>query len=232
MLQSNQQVLASPIAEADVSRSKETAAPALTNRTFDELSIGDSASLVRIVGRDDIELFAAVSGDVNPAHLDKVFASTDLFGHVVAHGMWTGALISALLGTRLPGPGTIYLGQDLRFRKPVSPGDTITATVTVKEKRPEKRIVILDARCTNQSGDEVLTGAATVIAPASKLTWPRPALPEVTLRHHDRYESFVKEARDLPPMTTAVVYPCSPDAILAAIEGRSEGLVGPDPDRA
>ncbi len=227
MPQSNQQVVVSPIDEAGVSRSKETGGLALTNRTFDELSIGDSASLVRIVGRDDIELFAAVSGDVNPAHLDKVFASTDLFGHIVAHGMWTGALISALLGTRLPGPGTIYLGQDLRFRKPVSPGDTITATVTVQEKRPEKRIVILNARCTNQSGDEVLTGTATVIAPATKITWPRPALPEVTLRHHDRYENFVKEARDLPPMSTAVVYPCSPDAILAAIEGHSEGLLDP-----
>src|SRR5271166_971378 len=175
----------------------------LANRTFDELTVGDTASLVRIVGRDDIDLFAAVSGDLNPAHLDAVFASTDLFGHVVAHGMWTGALISALLGTRLPGPGTIYLGQDLRFRKPVAPGDTITATVTVQEKRAEKRIVLLNARCTNQTGDEVLTGTATVIAPADKVTWPTPTLPEVTLRHHDRYESFVKEARELPPMSAA-----------------------------
>src|SRR6516164_8865439 len=112
----------------------------LENRTFNELKIGDSASLVRIVGRDDIDLFAAVSGDVNPAHLDATFAATDLFGHVVAHGMWTAALVSAVLGTKLPGPGTIYLEQDLRFRRPTGPGDTITVTVTVKEKRPEKRI--------------------------------------------------------------------------------------------
>ncbi|KAF0131093.1 MAG: acetoacetyl-CoA reductase [Xanthobacteraceae bacterium] len=118
----------------------------LRNRTFDDLAIGESASLVRVVGRDDIDLFATVSGDVNPAHLDPVFASTDFFGHVVAHGMWTGALVSAVLGTKLPGPGTIYLEQDLRFRKPVSPGDTITVTVTVREKRPEKRVVILDTR--------------------------------------------------------------------------------------
>ena len=104
----------------------------LRNRTFDELMVGDSASLVRIVGRDDIDLFAAVSGDVNPAHLDATFAATDLFGHVVAHGMWTAALVSALLGTKLPGPGTIYLGQDLRFSRPVAPGDTITVAATVK----------------------------------------------------------------------------------------------------
>ena len=94
----------------------------ISNCPFDELRVGDTASLVRIVGRDDIDLFAAVSGDLNPTHLDKVFASTDLFGHVVAHGMWTASLISALLGTRLPGPGTIYLEQDLHFRKPVALG--------------------------------------------------------------------------------------------------------------
>lgn len=199
----------------------------LSNRTFDELNLGDSASLVRIVGRDDIDLFAAVSGDLNPAHLDKTFAATDLFGHVIAHGMWTAALISAVLGTRLPGPGTIYLGQDLRFRKPVAPGDTITATVTVREKRAEKRIVLLDARCTNQAGDEVLTGTATVIAPTDKVTWPKPGLPDITLRRHDRYEAFVTEARKLPPMRVAIVHPCSPDAILAAVEGRTAELFEP-----
>lgn len=109
----------------------------LRNRTFDELRPGDTASIVRLVGRDDIDLFAAVSGDLNPAHLDAAFARTGLFGHVVAHGMWTAALVSAVLGTRLPGPGTIYLGQDLRFLKPVVPGDTITATVTVTESGPK-----------------------------------------------------------------------------------------------
>ena len=82
----------------------------LRNRTFDELRIGGSASLVRVVGRDDIDPFAAVSGDVNPAHLDAAFAATNQFGHIVAHRMWTGALISAVLGTKPPWPGTIYLG--------------------------------------------------------------------------------------------------------------------------
>ena len=77
-----------------------------------------------------------------------------MFGHVVVQGMWTAGLISALLGTRLPGPGTIYLDQDLQFRHPVVPGDVVTATVTVKEKRADKRIVLLDTRCTNQRGDD------------------------------------------------------------------------------
>jgi len=172
----------------------------LVNRTFDELSIGETASLRRLVNPDDIKLFAAVSGDVNPAHLDAQYAAGDIFGHVVIHGMWTGALISTLLGTQLPGPGTIYLGQDLRFRKPVSPGDTITATVSVQEKRADKRIVLFDTRCTNQDGQEVLTGTATVIAPAEKLSLRRMAVPEVELRRHAGFERFLREASDTPPI--------------------------------
>jgi phosphate acetyltransferase len=199
----------------------------LENRTFDELQVGDSASLVRIVGRDDIDLFAAVSGDVNPAHLDAAFAATDLFGHIVAHGMWTAALVSAVLGTKLPGPGTIYLGQELRFLKPVAPGDTITVTVTVKEKRPEKHIVLLATNASNQSGKEVLSGTATVVAPANKIEWPRSTLPKVTLRRQDRYEAFVKRARDLPALRAAIVHPCSAEAILGAVEVQREGLLDP-----
>ncbi|MCX5518611.1 bifunctional enoyl-CoA hydratase/phosphate acetyltransferase [Kaistia defluvii] len=199
----------------------------LRNRTFDDLTIGESASLVRVVGRDDIDLFATVSGDVNPAHLDPVFASTDIFGHIVAHGMWTGALVSAVLGTKLPGPGTIYLEQDLRFRKPVSPGDTITVTVIVREKWPEQRIVVLDTRCANQRGEEVLNGSATVLAPDRTVEWPRAKLPDVALVRRHRYEHFVNEARALPVLKAAIVHPCSPDAILAAVELRNEGLLEP-----
>ncbi|MFP3183270.1 MAG: bifunctional enoyl-CoA hydratase/phosphate acetyltransferase, partial [Paraburkholderia sp.] len=199
----------------------------LRNRTFDELAIGESASLVRIAGQNDIDLFAAMSGDVNPAHMDAAFASTDLFGHVVVHGMWTGALISALLGTRLPGPGTIYLDQTLQFRHPVTPGDTITATVTVKEKRAEKRIVLLDTVCANQKGEVVLLGVATVIAPATPIVLPAMPRPEAAVRRHDRYEAFIRDARLRPALRTAIVHPCSPDAIRAALTARDEGLLDP-----
>ena len=96
----------------------------IRNRTFDEIAVGDSASLRRTLTKADIELFAAMSGDVNPAHVDEQYARSGMFHHVVAHGMWGGSLISTLLGTELPGPGTIYLGQDLRFRHPVALGDT------------------------------------------------------------------------------------------------------------
>lgn len=199
----------------------------LRNRTFDEIQTGDTASIVRLVGQDDIDLFAAVSGDENPAHLDAAFAKTGLFGHVVAHGMWTAALVSAVLGTRLPGPGTIYLGQELHFLKPVAPGDTITATVTVKEKQSQKRIVLLDTVCTNRAGDVVLKGTATVIAPDTPIEWPRTRLPDISLRRHDRYEAFVKRARDFPAIRAAVVHPCSAAAITGALEAHEAGLLEP-----
>jgi phosphate acetyltransferase len=199
----------------------------LKNKTFDEIQIGDEASLAHVVGRDDIALFAAVSGDENPAHLDEKYASADTFGHIVAHGMWSGALVSAVLGTKLPGPGTVYLGQDLKFLTPVTPGDTITATVTVREKRPGKRIVLLDTVCTNQKGDKVLSGIATVMAPHEAVEWPRTKLPDVSIRRHDRYDAFVMEARSQPAISAAIVHPCSPEAILGAIEVRNEGLLEP-----
>lgn len=199
----------------------------LRNRTFEELQPGDTASIVRVVGRDDIELFATVSGDVNPSHLDANFAAAGRFGDIVAHGMWTAELVSAVLGTKLPGPGTIYLGQDIRFLKPVAPGDTITAIATVQEKRADKQIVTLSTVCTNQSGEEVLSGTATVIAPDRSIEWPRSRLPDVSLRRHDRYESFIRRARDLPPARAAIVHPCSAAAIAGALEARDEGLLEP-----
>ncbi|MFD2262944.1 bifunctional enoyl-CoA hydratase/phosphate acetyltransferase [Lacibacterium aquatile] len=199
----------------------------LRNHTFAELEIGAKASLSRTVGRDDIELFATVSGDRNPAHLDSVFAANDRFGHVVAHGMWTAALVSAVLGTRLPGPGTIYLGQDLKFRQPVLPGDTITAEVTVVGKQRDKRIITLDTVCRNQRGEAVLLGSATVIAPESVIEWPAMPLPQVYLRRHDRYEALITQAKSLPPLRTAVVHPCSAEAVQAVAEGKSEGLLDP-----
>jgi acyl dehydratase len=129
----------------------------IKNRTFEELKVGDSASLSHTVTQRDIDLFATVTGDVNPAHVDPAYAATDMFHHIIIQGMWGAGLISATLGTRLPGPGTIYLGQDLRFTYPVSIGDTITSTVTVRENKPAKGDVVLDCVCSNQTGKVVIT---------------------------------------------------------------------------
>src|SRR5208282_2841057 len=114
----------------------------IENRTFDELALGDSASLVRTLTYKDVEVFAIMSGDINPAHVDEDFAKSDMFHKIIAHGMWGGALISTVLGTQLPGPGAIYLGQSLRFRRPVGLGDTIVVSVRVAEMDAEKHRVM------------------------------------------------------------------------------------------
>ena len=164
----------------------------IENRTFDEIAIGETASLSRTLSKEDIELFAAMSGDVNPAHMDEDYAKDDIFHGVIAHGMWGGALVSTVLGTLLPGPGTIYLGQDLRFRRPVRIGDTVTVSVTAKEKRPEKKIVIFDCHCVNQDGKDVISGTAEVIAPAEKVSRDRIEAPEFVLQNHDRYQQLAR----------------------------------------
>ena len=153
----------------------------MENRTFDEIAIGESASVTREVTRADIALFAAVSGDVNPAHLDDAYAAGTRFQTVIIHGMWGGAAISSLLGTRLPGPGTIYLSQSLAFKRPVAIGDRITFRITAKAKRDDKKLVTFDCVATNQRGDKVIEGEAVVLAPSEKLTPATPALPTVTL---------------------------------------------------
>src|SRR5919206_3645362 len=144
----------------------------IENRTYDEIKVGDSASLTRTLRPEDIQLFAVMSGDVNPAHVDPEYAHSSMFHEVIAHGMWGGALISTVLGTEFPGPGTIYLGQNLRFRRPVKVGDTITIKVTAKEKDAKGRVV-LDTECVNQDGEVVVSGTADVIAPKEKVRRPR-----------------------------------------------------------
>jgi phosphate acetyltransferase len=199
----------------------------IENRTFEEIAIGDTASLTRTLTGDDIALFAVMSGDVNPAHLDLAYAKESMFHRIIAHGMWGGALLSAVLGTKLPGPGTIYLGQDLKFWKPVGVGDTITVTVTAKEKRPEKHVVVFDCRCVNQQGDEVITGKAVTIAPDQKIRRPRVALPEVHLQRHDKYQELIDRCAALEPISTAVVHPCDRVSLEGAVRAAEARLIVP-----
>lgn len=131
---------------------------------FDDLSVGQTAEMSRVVGAADIEAFAEVSGDNNPVHLDEAYAKTTTFGERIAHGLLPAAYISAILGTRLPGPGVIYLSQSLRFRRPVKIGDLVVARVTVKALNTARGHVILDTAC-EVSGKTVIEGEALVIAP-------------------------------------------------------------------
>ena len=154
----------------------------IDNITFDEIQIGDSASLKRTLKVRDIQLFAIVSGDINPAHLDKDYAKGDLFHKIIAHGMWGGSLISTVLGTLLPGPGTIYLSQSFKFLRPVGIGDTITALVTVTKKEAKRPLITLDCVCTNQKGKKVITGIAKVLAPTEKVHRAKVKLPKIEFK--------------------------------------------------
>ena len=199
----------------------------IENRTFDEMIVGEAASLSHTVAQRDIDLFAAATGDVNPAHVDPVYAETDMFHHIIIHGMWGAGLISAVLGTRLPGPGTIYLGQELRFLHPVSIGDTMTATLTVREKKPAKSDVTFDCVCTNQRGETVITGTAYTRAPTVKVRRPRVALPYVRVGRHDGMHAILDRAARGTAVTTAVVYPVDAASLQAAVDAAAAGLIVP-----
>ncbi len=202
--------------------------PYLENRTFDEIAVGESASMVRTLSQSDIELFAVMSGDVNPAHLDEEFAREEIFHKVIAHGMWGGALISSVLGTTLPGPGTIYLGQTLNFMRPVGIGDEITVTVTAQEKIEKKKIIIFECTCVNQDGNSVIEGSAKVLAPTEKIKRESPVLPEVIL--HDagaKLRALIEKADGLPPIRAAIAQPVHDYSLSGIVEAARAGLIEP-----
>ena len=124
---------------------------------------GQQASITREVTFADVETFADVSGDTNPVHLDQEFAENSRFKRRIAHGILSASYISAVLGSKLPGPGTIYLSQSITFKAPVFIGDAVTATVTVLNYRPDKHILTLRTECTNQDGVVVLEGQAVCL---------------------------------------------------------------------
>lgn len=133
--------------------------------TIDKISIGQSASFAKTISESDVYLFAGITGDLNPAHVNEEIASQGMFKGRIAHGMLGASLISTVLGMYLPGAGTIYLKQDLKFTAPVYFGDTITATCTVKEKIEDKNRIVLECVVINQKGEKVITGEALVMPP-------------------------------------------------------------------
>jgi phosphate acetyltransferase len=140
----------------------------MENIVYEDIRIGQSASQSATLTHQAIRAFAEVTGDTNPAHLDVDYARSTIMKDVVGHGMWSGALFSRILGTQFPGPGTIYLGQTFKFRRPVYVGDVITATVTVTRKDDAKGMVWLDTLVKNQKGETVIEGEATILAPKVK----------------------------------------------------------------
>jgi len=200
----------------------------IENTTYDELSIGQSATLTRTLTLNDIRAFAAVSGDTNPAHLDPAYAEQTLFHGVIGHGMWGGSLISAVLGTQFPGPGTIYLHQDLDFTKPVRIGDTLQVTVTVSTKDDLKKRVELQCEVRNQHDEIVLRGMARVMAPVQKVRRPKIATPQIRLFDPvERLNTLLSLADSLQALRCAVVHPCDPESLAGALDAASLGLIVP-----
>lgn len=200
----------------------------IENITYDELFIGQSARLLRTLTLEDIQAFAAVSGDTNPAHLDPEYANDTMFHGVIAHGMWGGALISALLGTKFPGPGTIYLQQDLHFSRPVRIGDTLAVVATVQSKDDEKKRVELDCVVQNQNGEKVLHGTARIIAPTQKISRPRLSTPHIQIFDPEaRFHALLEKAQNLEPVFCAVVHPCDVESLTGAVDSALAGLIKP-----
>lgn len=137
----------------------------MQGKTIEELAIGQFAQFSKTISESDVYLYAGITGDFNPAHIDQAYAEKTRFRTRIAHGMLTAGFISNLLGTQLPGPGTIYLQQNLNFKAPVVIGDTVTATLEVVEILLEKKRVRLKTVCTNQEGTVVLDGEAIVSPP-------------------------------------------------------------------
>lgn len=199
----------------------------IENRTYDEIEVGDAAELTRTLRPQDIELFSVMSGDVNSAHGGRDDAKDDVIHHVIAHGMWGGALISAVLGTELPGPGTVFLEQSLRFEAPVRLGDTVVVRVEVTEKRDEGR-VMLACTCRNQIGAMLIEGVAKVIAPREKVRRPRVAMPAVHLHVQGaQYARLIAATHELAPIRTAVAHPCDALSLAGALDAAARGMIEP-----
>jgi phosphate acetyltransferase len=198
------------------------------NVTFDELFVGQSKRLFRTLSLDDIKAFAAVSGDTNPAHLDAEYANDTLMHGVVAHGMWGAALISALLGTKFPGPGTIYVDQVLHFVRPVRVGDTLTVVATVLSKDDAKKHVKMDCQVCNQRGDVVLHGTAEVLAPTEKVRLHKVNAPQIQLFDPEaRFKALLAQGAGVEAARCAVVHPCDDGSLSGAMDAARYGLIVP-----
>jgi acyl dehydratase len=143
----------------------------MTGRTVEELAVGEEATLTRTISPKTIREYVEASGDGNPIHSDPAFAAATRFGRIIAPGMLTAGLISAVIGTRLPGPGTVYLSQDLRFLRPVYVGDVVTARATVTARLPERNRIQLATVCVNLDGQPVLEGEAWVMPPKARVEY-------------------------------------------------------------
>jgi phosphate acetyltransferase len=200
----------------------------MTNKTFDEIKVGDSASMQRVLTKQDIDLFGFLSGDMNPTHFSDEFAQMLLERHkLVGHSMWGGALISSLLGNELPGPGTVYQTQHFEFHNAVELGDTLTITVTASAKNDSDGSVVFDCRAVNQQDLPVITGEARVKAPTRKPPAAGPPVATLQLYRKTAFSRLIDNVKDFAPIPTAVCHPCSQTALEGAIDAAHTDLIEP-----
>jgi phosphate acetyltransferase len=201
----------------------------LINKTYDEISVGDTASLTRTLMPEDVKLFAILTGDINPATNDPNYSESGMFREAIAHGMWSGSLISTVLATQFPGPGTILIDQSLHFARPVTIGDRIVITVTVKQKFEHNKHVLFDCICVNQEDLQVVRGTAEVLAPSEKISRLQDShTPEIHIDDkHARYTQLLSRVKGLDPIPTAVAHPCDQESLRGPIMAFHAGIIEP-----
>ncbi len=200
----------------------------IANKTFDEIKIGDAASLERTLTKRDVDMFAVISGDMNPTHLSDEYAQMLLERQKVSgHSMWGGALISSLLGNDLPGPGTVYRSQHLEFHGVLELDDTVTVSIVVKEKLAEGQIVVFACRAVNQRNEEIITGTAEVRAPRRKATGQGVAAHDLTYHARHAFRDLIAKVQAADPISVAVAHPCSRNALEGAIDAARADIIEP-----
>jgi len=197
-----------------------------TNHLYDEIALGQEASVSRVLTHNDLIVFAHASGNLNPIHLPELDGDGDGKPEAVAPSMWVGSLFSAVLGNVLPGMGTLYQSQNLRFHGRVKIGDAVRVMVRVREKRPE-RVIVFDCRCELADGTLIADGEAEVIAPLRKIVLPDHRLPELMIQRHQHFDRLLRACDDVEPITTAVAVPEDDASLGGALLARRQGLITP-----
>lgn len=198
----------------------------LENRTFDEIRMGETARLSKTLTENDVALFAALTGDIDPTHVDES-PREGIQSRVAGHGIWASNLVATLLSTQLPGPGTIWVSQSLHFTGPIGTGDTVSMTLTVEEKNPTERSVTLACHGVNQLDQQVLAGSVEVIAPADKIRRARDELPDFVLEQHHGYDRLMAHCAAIDAIPTAVAHACDESSLRAVVDAAAQGLIIP-----
>jgi phosphate acetyltransferase len=199
----------------------------LTNVTFDEIQIGATSEVTVTMMQNQVDLAAMVSGDVDAFYVKGAGTGDTRQEPKKTEAAGAEAIISILLGTRLPGPGTKIVHRDLRFSGDFAVGDTLTAKVTAREKRKEGNLVVFDCRCVNKAGQELVAGTVTVEAPTSRLVYDNIKPPQLGLRWGDAFVQLIKGCQGCDPVPCAVAHPCDRDSLTGAIEAARRGLIIP-----